>query len=319
MRICVAGAGAIGSYLACKLSRTAAEVSVMARGPRAAAIRAHGITLTDHAGGEVLTRPAVIETGDGAPQDWVFVCVKAYAVPEIAPALGALIGPETRVVFVQNGLPWWYEAGNAAGSERLDPGGRIAAVVARDRVVGCVTYSNVRNFGPGKAHHVGDDTFILGQPDGIVGPTLERIVAVLREGGIEAKPTGDIRREIWLKLWGSLAFNPISALTGATMDRIIGDAETRPLVMAMMTEARAVAERLGVDLGATVEQRLETAARAGAFKTSMLQDVEAGRRLEIDAILGAVADAARAVGVEAPTIGAVLGLSTQKADVLGLR
>jgi 2-dehydropantoate 2-reductase len=216
------------------------------------------------------------------------------------------------VVFVQNGIPWWYAA--ASAGDRLDPGGRIAATVPMDRVVGCVAYANVRNLGPGRAEHVADDTFILGQPDGRIAPALEAVAAVLRAAGVEARLTEAIQREIWLKLWGNLAFNPISALTGATMDRIIAEDATRPIVIAMMQEARLVAERLGVTFETTIEQRLATASRAGAFKTSMLQDVEAGRPLEIDAILGAVADAARRTGIATPTIDVVLGLITQKAD-----
>jgi 2-dehydropantoate 2-reductase len=284
------------------------------------AIQAAGVTMTGADGATIAARPKVLGLSGLCPaQDCIFVCVKAYAVPEIVPSLAPLIGPGTSVVFVQNGLPWWYRAEGFAGSERLDPGGRMAAAIPFDRVVGCVSYANVQNAGPGLARHVADDRFVLGRPDGHVPPSLERIVALLRSGGVDALATPEIGREIWLKLWGSLAFNPISALTGATMDRIIADGATRPLVMAMMAEAREVASRLGVSLGIGIEERLATAARAGAFKTSMLQDVEAGRRIELDAILGAVADAAHEVAVPTPAIDTVLGLLTQKAEVLGLR
>lgn len=317
MKICVAGAGAIGSYLLCRLASTCASLSVLAREPRSTALRESGVTL-ETAAGALSARPTVVDSPEEAqPQDWVFVCVKAFAVAEVTASLGGLLGPRTSVVFVQNGLPWWFAGARSGAASRLDPLGRAAATVPKDRIVGCVTYANVLNLGPGKARHVGDDTFVLGRPDGRVTDRLGGVVDLLQRGGIDAKASATIRREIWLKLWGSLAFNPISALTGATMDRIIADATTRPLVVAMMTEARAVAESLGVTFETTIEQRLEAAARAGAFKTSMLQDLEAGRRLELDAIIGAVADAAREAGLATPAIDAVLGLLAQKADILG--
>lgn len=323
MKVCIAGIGAIGTYLACKLSRTGISLSVLARGERAGAIRANGLSLTSATSGEeILARPQVLEPPLAADhQDWLFICVKAYSVPEIVRSAKPLIGPDTHVVFAQNGLPWWQGARQGAriggGLDRLDPGGHVAAAIDMDRVVGCVTYSNVANLGLGRAHHVSNDTFLLGRPDGNVTAPLERIGEALRHAGVDARLTPAILREVWLKLWGNLAFNPISALTGATMDRIIGDAATRPVVIGMMREAEQVAERLGVHFEMKIDKRLEAAASAGAFKTSMLQDLEAGRPLEVDAILGAVADVARRVEVKTPTIDVVLGLLTQKIETIG--
>ena len=263
-------------------------------------------------------RPRVLDDGARDAQDCIFVCVKAHAVPAIARSIAPLIGPDTRVAFIQNGIPWWYRIGGDREPDSLGRDGGIATLLPLDRVIGGVAYVNVQNRGAGIAHHVGDDTYVLGQADGRATTALEAIASAMRGGGIEVRLTERIRQEIWVKLWGSLAFNPISALTGATMDRIISDETTRPLVMAMMSEARAIAARAGIEFQISIEQRLEAAARAGAFKTSMLQDLEAGRKLELDAILGAVAAAGRHMRLATPAIDAVLGLLTQKAAVLGL-
>ncbi|MCC7272312.1 MAG: 2-dehydropantoate 2-reductase [Alphaproteobacteria bacterium] len=320
MRIAVLGPGAVGSYLACMMGRRDHAVTVLARGERAAAIRAHGIRMQRKDGEALQVRPAVAEgpEGLGAP-DVAFICVKAYSVPALVPALAALSRAGSEIVFVQNGIPWWYLAEPAGdGGSALDPGGAIAAAVAADRVIGCVTYVNVRNAGPGLADHAGDDTFALGRPDGRLDAALERIVAAMVDAGIAARAGDQIRRDIWVKLWGNLAFNPISALTGATMDKIIAEPDTRPLVMAMMREAQALAAAGGIAFPLTIDQRLEVASRAGAFKTSMLQDLEAGRQLEIDAIIGAVSEYGRRVGVPTPSVDIVLGLVRQKARELGL-
>ncbi|MGE0719371.1 MAG: 2-dehydropantoate 2-reductase [Alphaproteobacteria bacterium] len=320
MKFTILGPGAVGCYLAGMLGRRGHEISVLARGARAAAIRTDGIRLTrkDEAGTTVV-RPAVVEAPDalGAP-DAAFVCVKAYSVPMLVPALAALSRAGTTIVFVQNGIPWWYLASAAGEGSALDPGGAIAAAVAPERVVGCVTYVNARNAGPGIIEHVGDDTFVLGRPNGAEDATLAGIVAAMADAGIAARASTELRRDIWLKLWGNLAFNPISALTGATMDKIIAEPDTRPLVMAMMREAQALVGADGIQFPLTIEQRLEIGAKAGAFKTSMLQDLEAGRPLEIDAIIGAVSEYGRRLGVATPAIDTVLGLIRQKARGLGL-
>jgi 2-dehydropantoate 2-reductase len=311
MKICIAGVGAIGTYLAARLSSGESEVSVVARSGSATSLREHGVALTEATEEVSRGKPRVFTAGEVPQdaQDWLLVCVKTYSVTEIVTDLKPLIGPNTRVVFVQNGMPWWYRVG-AASSEELTP---------RDRVVGCVAYANVRTLRTGVAQHVGDDRFILGQPEGAKRFPLDPLIQAMRAVRVEASATDRIEREVWVKLWGNLAFNPISALTGATMDRIIAEPHTRPLVMAMMGEAQQIAAALGVDFGVTIEQRLEMATRAGAFKTSMLQDLEAGRRLEIDAILGSVSAAARVLGVKSPAIDTVLGLLIQKMATLEMQ
>jgi 2-dehydropantoate 2-reductase len=322
MKLCIIGAGAVGSYLACKLSQAGDDVHVLARGDRLAAIRARGIRMTRATGSPVAVSPAVSDLpGDLGQQDIVLVCVKSCSVPDACRFVPPLMSEETRVVFVQNGIPWWYFAAEAGDVrfEALDPGGQIASAVPLSRTIGCVAYVNVRNDGPGMAHHVSDDTIILGQPDGRASRPLEELARSLERAGVQARVTDRIRDEIWIKLWGNLAFNPISALTGATMDEIISEPATRPVVIAMMTEARAVAGALGVSFKVSLEQRLATALGAGKFKTSMLQDVEAGRPIEIGAIVDAVIEAGRRASVSTPTIDVVAGLLHQMARIRNLQ
>lgn len=321
IKICILGAGAIGSYLTCRLASSSAEITVLARGPRAAAIRERGIATTFQNGEEVSVRPTVVEAGEAiGTQDYVLVCVKAFAVADAASAFAGRLRPDSRIVFIQNGIPWWFSAERPDdhSAELLDPGRRLADAFPLCQVTGCVTYANVRNVAHGIAQHISDDTFILGEPGGPVTPLLNQLIGLFNDAGIDARATDRIREEVWLKLWGSIAFNPISALTGMTMDEIIADPATRPIVISMMEEARLVSAKQGVTLQTSIEKRLETAAKAGSFKTSMLQDLEAGRRLEIDAIIGAVAAAGRQLHVPTPTIDVVLGLLRQKARGLGL-
>ncbi len=321
IRICIIGAGAIGSYIACRLANVGATTVVLARGARAAAIRERGISTTFQDGRTVSVSPTVVETAEALDaQDYILVCVKAFAVTEATASLVEKLHNGSRIVFIQNGIPWWFTADKRDDrvTELLDPGRRLADHLPLSQVVGCVTYANVRNVAAGVAQHVSDDTFILGEPGGDVPPPLERLLGLFVEAGMDARTTEHIREEIWLKLWGSVAFNPISALTGMTMDEIINDPMTRPIVMSLMEEARSVAAKQGVIFRTSIEQRLETASKAGRFKTSMLQDLEAGRKLEIDAIIGAVSVAGRQLGIATPTVDVVLGLLRQKARGLGL-
>lgn len=320
MKVAILGAGAVGCYLAAMLGHRGHAIVVLARGPRADSIRANGIAMKRKDGTALQVQPGVADdTAALGRPDMALVCVKGYSVPELASALATLDRAGAPIVFVQNGIPWWYLAEPGSGQATLlDPEGRIAAGVTPQRTIGCVTYVNAQNAGSGLVNHMGDDTFILGRPDGTIDGVLQTIVAAMTESGIAARASDAIRRDIWVKLWGSLAFNPISSLTGATMDRIIAEPDTRPLVMGMMAEAQALARRDGIEFPMTVDQRLEIASRAGAFKTSMLQDLEAGRRLEIDAIIGAVAAHARRLGVPTLQIDTVLGLLRQRARGLGL-
>lgn len=318
MKFLVVGAGAVGVYFAGCLSNSGHDVTIVARGRKAAAIRDHGLSLETTAG-RLTARPAVVEPGMQPERpDFILLCVKAYAVADALRGIIHLTEHDAPVVFVQNGIPWWYFSAIGQGRNPMDPDGWIDAVVPADRVVGCVTYANVRNVDLGAVAQSGGNRTILGRPIGPVDAVVEALCVELTKAGIDALPTDQIPREVWLKLWGNLAFNPISALTGATMDRIIEDAATRPIVIAMMREGAEVAAACGVDMGMTIEERLAIAAQAGAFRTSMLQDLDAGRRLEFEAIVGAVSALGRELGVPTPTVDTVFGLIRQKAAGLGM-
>lgn len=311
MKICIAGVGAIGTYLAARLAVRNSDVSIVARQNSAKSIESDGVALTETSGQVTRAKPRVFVSGQcpTETQDWLFICAKAYSVPQIVSDVKPLIGNHTRVLFVQNGIPWWYTAGPKTTND----------LTSRDRVIGCVTYANVRALGAGIAQHVGDDRFMLGQPSGTPPSSITPLVQVMKAAKIDSIASDHIEKEVWVKLWGNLAFNPISALTGATMDRIIAEAHTRPLVIAMMSEAEQIAQHLGIKFDITIQQRLKVAEQAGAFKTSMLQDIEAGRQLEIEAIIGSVSSFARAVNVSAPAIDTVLGLLSQRAATLQMQ
>ena len=321
LKFCIVGAGAIGSYLACRLASVDATTVVLARGAGATAIRERGISTTFQDGRTVSISPTIVEVADALDvQDYILVCVKGFAVTEATASLVGKLHQNSRIVFIQNGIPWWFSAEKRDDrvTELLDPGRCLADHLPLSQVIGCVTYANVRNVAAGVAQHVGGDTFILGEPGGEVTPQLERLLSLFVKAGMDAQATENIREQIWLKLWGSVAFNPISALTSMTMDEIINDPMTRTIVVSLMEEARSVAAKQGVTFQISIEQRLETASKAGRFKTSMLQDLEAGRRLEIDAIIGAVSVAGRQLGISTPIVDVVLGLLRQKARGLGL-
>jgi 2-dehydropantoate 2-reductase len=257
---------------------------------------------------------AVAVAAELGPQDVVILGTKAHGLPGAAAAVAELLGPETVLVPAQNGIPWWYfhGAGGAfegAAVESVDPGGALLAALPPRHVVGCVVYVGAAVPAPGLIDHSSGERFVLGEPDGTMSPRLERVAALLRDGGFEIETTPRIRDAIWLKLWGNLSLNPLSVLTQATADRILGDPGARTLLRTLMDEAAAVAHALGVTFDVTAEERLRLAERLGAFKTSMLQDLEAGRPLETDALLGAVAELGRKVGVATPLLDAVAALT----------
>lgn len=323
MRICVFGAGAIGGYLAAKLAaRPESEVSLVARGPHLEAIRARGLVLVE---GEArtLTRPrASADAAELGPQDFVIVTLKAHQIPAALPGLRALTGPDTAHVWAVNGVPWWYFHGlDGPLAERpvesVDPGGVIWRTLGPERAIACVVYPAAEVDEPGVVRVVEGDRFSLGEPKGVRSERVERLAKALVAAGLKAPVRPRIRDEIWVKLWGNLAFNPLSALTGATLDVICADPGTRALARAMMVEAQAVAERLGVRFSIDVDKRIEGAAKVGAHKTSMLQDLERGRPMEIGALVAAVLELARLVEAAAPTIEAVHALVALRARVAG--
>jgi 2-dehydropantoate 2-reductase len=312
MRIAIVGAGAIGGYLGVKLALAGAEVTLIARGAHLEAILRDGLAVEYADGGREVARPA-LATADMAaagPHDAVIVAVKAQALPALAAPMRALYGPDTAVVYAQNGIPWWYfyrHGGEYEGRriEAVDPGGQIAGAVEIERVLGCVIYPAGAIARPGVIRHIEGNRFTLGEPDGSRSERVLALSELFTAAGLKAPARPDIRSEIWIKLWGNLSVNPISALTRATMDVILADPRARALLTAMMAEAQQVAEALGIRFPLSIERRLKMAEEIGAHKTSMLQDIEAGRPTEVDALVGAVAELGRLVGVPTPHIDAV--------------
>jgi 2-dehydropantoate 2-reductase len=323
MRICIYGAGAIGGYMGVLLSRAGAEVSLVARGAHLEAMQRDGVKLLiDQT--EYVAYPRC--TGDPAelgPQDLVIIAVKAHSVPAIVPAMRPLIGNETALLTAVNGIPYWYfyaHGGKWRDSivESVDPDGVQWRTLGPDRAIGCVVYPATEVVEPGVIKHVYGNKLPIGEPDGTVSPRIQRIAEILSAAGFDAPIRERIRDEIWLKLWGNLCFNPISALTCATLDVICADPGTRAVARAMMLEAKAIAEPLGVHFRVDIERRIDGAGRVGAHKTSMLQDLERGRAMEIDALVTSVQELGCRVGVPTPTIDTVLALVRQRAKLAGL-
>jgi 2-dehydropantoate 2-reductase len=314
LRICIFGAGAIGGLIGARLgAKGEAEVSLIARGPHLAAMRERGLTLRSEEGEFTVPVRATDRAAELGPQDYVVLALKAHAIPAILDDLQALLGPDTAVVTAQNGVPWWYfykHGGPHEGRriEAVDPGGRIWDAIGPERAIGCVAHPAAEIEAPGIVRHIEGDRFPLGEPS---GERSERVLALSRAfvaAGLRAPVRPQLRNEIWVKLWGNLSFNPISALTRATLDRICADPGTRAVARAMMVEAQAIGEALGVSFPVDVDRRIEGAAAVGAHKTSMLQDLELGRPLEIDALVTAVQELGRVTGVPTPSIDLVLAL-----------
>jgi len=314
MRICIFGAGAIGGLVGARLAEAGeADVSLIARGPHLAAMQECGLTLRDENGERTIRVKASDDPAALGPQDYVFIALKAHSVPAILDTVKPLIGPETAVVTAQNGLPWWYfykAAGPYEGRriEAVDPGGRIWDAIGPERAIGCVVHPAADVEAPGVIRHTEGDRLPLGEPS---GEKTERTLALskaLVAAGFRAPVRPQIRSEIWVKLWGNLSFNPISALTGATLAAICADDGTRAVARAMMLEAQAIAEALGIRFPIDVDRRIAGAAEVGEHKTSMLQDLELGRPMEIEALVGAVRELGRLTGCPTPTIDTVLGL-----------
>lgn len=323
MRICVFGAGAIGGLMAARLAQQGEhEITVVARGAHLAAIQEKGLLLRS-GGEEILTRPRAVGTAlEAGPQDYVIVTLKAPALPAAAEAMQPLFGPATAIVAGVNGIPWWYfhrHGGPHEGRavESVDPGGRLLRLLPPDRVIGCVVYPAAEVVAPGVVEHGYGDRLSLGEPDGSRSDRAQRLAQALIAAGFKAPVRPRIRDEIWIKLWGNLAFNPVSALTLQTLDVVTGDPGLRGVCRAMMLEAQAVAEALGIRFGIDVDQRIAGAAEVGAHRTSMLQDLERGRPMEIDALLGVVLEFAALVGIEVPTCRTVLALVRARARAAG--
>ncbi len=322
MKIAVFGAGAIGGLMAARLAAAGEDVTVVARGPHLAAMRAHGLRLIS--GGEtIVTHPRACASADEAGvQDAVIVTLKAHSLPGVAADIARMMSAETMLVTGINGVPYWYFHGldspwRGRVVESVDPGGVVSRTLPPAQAIGCVVYPAAEVIEPGVVEHTYGDRFSLGEPDGTRSPRVEALSKVLLAAGFKAPVRPRIRDEIWVKLWGNLTFNPVSALTGATLDRITGRADLRALARAMMLEGQAVAEALGVRFAIDVDKRLDGAAEVGAHKTSMLQDLERGRPMEIDALLGAVVELGALTGIEMPLCSAVLTLVRERARLAG--
>ena len=311
------GGGAIGGFLAARLALAGVDVAIVARGAHRAAMQSGGLVL-DSGGARTVSHPTIADDPAAlGPQDILFLTVKAHSLLPALPALRPLIGPRTVIVAGLNGLPWWYfhAAGGAFDGRRIevvDPGGAVSAGLPPGQTLGCVLYAAADVPAPGVVRHGGGERFTLGEPAGGDSERVRRVAQVLERAGLQAPVAARIRDEIWVKLWGNMAFNPISALTTAGMDGITGDAGVRGVARAMMLEGKAVAEALGVAFTTDVDARLVRAAGIGAHRTSMLQDLERGRPLEIEAVLGAVVEVAAWVGVPVPLSAAVLALVRQR-------
>ncbi len=324
MRIAVYGAGAIGGLLGARLAAAGADVGLIARGPHLAAMQERGLELR-HGGQSVVTRPrATQDPAELGVQDYVVVTLKAHQVPGVVPAMQPMLGPDTTVVMAVNGVPWWYFHGlDGPWRDRrlasVDPGDVQWHGIGPDRVLGCIVYPAAEVVEPGVVELVEGDRFSLGEPSGERSQRAEKLSAALVAAGLKAPVRPRIRDEMWVKLWGNLSFNPLSALTGATLDVLASDPGTRAAARAMMLEAQAIAERLGVRFAISVDKRIDGAGAVGAHKTSMLQDLERGRPLEIDALVGAVQEMGRLVEVPTPAIDLVLGLVRLRAWTAGCR
>jgi 2-dehydropantoate 2-reductase len=316
--ICVFGAGAIGGYLAAKLELAGSPVSIVARGAHLEAVQRAGLVLQS-AGERHVTRPQAVSHGDAiGPQDYLLITLKAHSLEPALPQLASLIGPHTTIVSAVNGVPWWYTYGLPApfGERRVqsvDPAGALWSALPPAQCLGCIVYPAATVPSPGVVDHVYGDRFSLGEPDGQRSERAGTLSALLIAAGLKAPVRPRIRDELWVKLWGNMAFNPISALTTATLDVITSEPGTRGVARAMMLEGQAVAEALGVRFAISVEKRIDGGAEVGRHRTSMLQDLELGRPLEIEAILGAVVEMAGWTDVAAPISTAMLHLVRQRA------
>ncbi|MEM6595028.1 MAG: 2-dehydropantoate 2-reductase [Pseudomonadota bacterium] len=323
MKICIFGAGAIGGYMGAKLAEVGADVSLVARGPHLAAMRENGLRLIEEGGETTVQVTASDKAADLGPQDYVIVTLKAHSVPGVVAHMQPLIGEDTTIVSGVNGVPWWYFhkiGGPLEGTrlETVDPGDAQWDGFGPDRVLGCVVYPAAEVIEPGVVKHIEGNRFSLGEPDGSKSERALALSKALSTAGLKAPVRPKLRDEIWVKLWGNLSFNPISALTHATLDVLCTDPGTREVARNMMLEAQEIAEKLGVKFPIDVDRRIQGGADVGAHRTSMLQDLDQGRPMEIDALVGSVKELGQVTGTPTPTIDAVLALIALRGKVAGL-
>ena len=323
MKLCIYGAGAIGGFIGTRLAARGHSVSAVARGATAQALRTHGwrLQLAD----SLVGAPANVaeDAVSLGPQDLVVVAVKAHSLPSVARGIAPLLGPDTVVLTAMNGVPWWFFDGfggalSGTQLDAVDADGSIARAIPTQHVVGAVVHATCSVPEPGLVHHGFGHKLILGEPRGGSTARLEALAALLRDAGFEVELSSCIQRDIWFKLWGNMTLNPISALTGTTGDRILDDPLVRTFILRAMAEAKAIGERIGCPIAQTGEDRHAVTRQLGAFKTSMLQDVEAGRTIELDALVTVVREIGLKVGVATPEIDTLLGLTRLMAQTRGL-
>jgi 2-dehydropantoate 2-reductase len=315
VRIVIAGAGAIGGYIGARLARAGADVVLFARGPHLHAMQTRGLRVTSEDGDFEVKPPVAGDLAAIGTADVVFLGVKAHGLTTLAPQLRSLFSPETVVVSTQNGIPWWYfqnYGGELDGLrlERVDPGGAIASAIEPRRIVGSLAYFATEIVEPGVIHHTEGNRISFGEPDGTRSERAKAIAETLIGAGFRCPVTTRFRHEIWVKLLGNVAFNPISALTGGTLEELVRHPDTSRLVRELMVEAETVAGKLGIELPISIDQRMAGAEKVGAHKTSMLQDFEAGRPMELEAVVGAVVELGERLGVPMPATRAVYACAT---------
>jgi 2-dehydropantoate 2-reductase len=320
LKVCIFGAGAIGGFLGAQLARSGADVALVARGPHLEAMRARGLRLVIDGAERVVRVPCTDRPAELGPQDVLIVTLKAQQIPEAAMSMQPLLGPDTCIVTATNGLPYWFFANEQGeGAQRLrhcvDPGGVQARILGVERALGCVVLPATEVIAPGVIRHEHGRRFPIGEPSGAITARITRLHELFEAGGLEAPVRDDIRDEIWLKLWGNLCLNPLSALTRATLDAIASDAEIRKVCLAMMAEAKVIGDKLGLRLRVDAVRRLDAAGAVGAHKMSMLQDLERGRSLEIEPLVGVVQELGRLTDTPTPTLDVVLALVRQRARV----
>lgn len=323
-RVLIFGAGAIGGYMGVKLAGAGADVTFFARGPHLAAMKANGIKLISEGAKTVVTKARFTDDpAEAGVQDYVIVALKATGLAPAAGQIAKLMGPETALVTAMNGVPYWYFYGHGGPHDgkrltSVDPDGKLWDTLPPSRAIGCVVYPAANILAPGVIEHTYSNRFTLGEPDGSKSARIARLSELMIAAGLKAPVRPRIRDDMWVKLWGNLTFNPVSALTGATLDVVTSDPGTRAVARAMMLEAQAVGETLGIKFGIDVEKRIDGAAEVGAHKTSMLQDLEAKKPMEIDALLGAVVEMGDLVGHPMPACRMVLALVRQRARTAGV-
>lgn len=323
MKICIFGAGAIGGYLGAKLAANGTNVSLVARGPHLEAMRNNGLRLIDETGETNVNVNASSDPYDLGEQDYLVITLKAHSVPPMVEKMSPLIGKNTTILSCVNGVPWWYFyklGGHLDGTqlESVDPAGAQWNGFGPEKVLGCVVYPAAEVVEPGVIKHIEGNRFSLGEPDGQKSDRITTLSRLFTEAGLKAPVRPRIRDEIWVKLWGNLSFNPISALTHATLDILCTDPSTRIVARNMMLEAQEIAEKLSVKFPIDVDRRIDGGAAVGAHRTSMWQDLDMGRPMEIDALVGSVKELGRITDTPTPTIDVVLGLIQMRGKMAGV-